>query len=408
MMDNENKEGPLAGVRILDLTAVIMGPFATHILADLGADVLKVETPEGDSFREYQPHRNPGMNGSFLNLNRNKRSVCLDLKFPECRAALDALIKTADVLVHNMRPAISEKLGVTYERARALNPDIIYCAAFGFGSDGPYRDKPAYDDLIEAGSGIAALYGEIHGEPAYVPTVLYDKLAGQAIAYAVLAALFQRASGGGGQAIEVPMFETSIEFNLVEHMAGLAFEPPMGRPGFTRILKRERKPYRTKDGYACILPYSNKNWRDFYEFTGRNEFGNDERFKRLSDRVLHIEILYKMLEEEALKRTTNEWVEFCDRVGIPCMPVLELQDLPQDPHVKAVGLFSVADHPSEGRYLTVRRPVSFSKAPFRINRHAPRLGEHTVEVLREAGFSPEQINRILTIARPVYEGLSVE
>jgi len=182
----------------------------------------------------------------------------------------------------------------------------------------------------------------------------------------------------------------------------------MGRPGFTRILKRERKPYRTKDGYACILPYSNKNWRDFYEFTGHNEFENDERFKRLSDRVLHIEILYKMLEEEARKRTTGEWVEFCDRVGIPCMPVLELQDLPKDPHVKAVGLFNLADHPTEGRYLTVRSPVSFSNAPFCITRHAPRHGEHTTEVLREAGLSSEQIDRILTIARPVYEGLPVE
>lgn len=407
-MNDQPKRGPLAGLRILDLTSVIMGPFATHILADLGADVIKIESPDGDSFRGYQPLRNPGMGGSFLNLNRNKRSVCLDLKSSECRAALDLLTKTADVFLHNMRPAVSERLGLSYERVRALNPEIVYCAAFGFGSQGPYRDKPAYDDLIEAGSGIAALYAEVHGEPAYVPTVICDKLAGQAIAYAVLAALFQRASGGGGQAIEVPMFETSIEFNLVEHMAGFAFEPPLGPPGFQRVLKRERKPYRTKDGFACILPYSDKNWQDFYEFTGRDEFENDERFKRLPDRVMHIVTLYKMVEEEAPKRSTHEWVEFCDRVGIPCMPVMTLQDLPQDPHVKAVGLFSLADHPSEGRYLSVRRPVAFSKAPFQIIRHAPRHGEHTIEVLKEAGLSSEQVNQILGIIATVGERLPVE
>jgi len=388
-------DGPLTGIRILDLTSVIMGPFATHILADLGADVIKIESPEGDSVRHYQPARHPGMSGQFLNMHRNKRSVVLDLKQDAARTALNRLLETADVFVHNLRPKTIERLGYGYEAVRAIKPDIVYCGAYGFSAKGPYGDKAAYDDLIQAGSGVAALIGEVHGEPAYVPTVICDKLAGQAIAYAVLAALFQRSRGGGGQAIEVPMLETTVEFNLVEHMSGFGFEPPLSRPGFPRLMDRSRKPYRTQDGYACILPYSDRNWLDFYAFTGRTEFLDDPRFASLAQRVRHIRVLYGMLEEEAVKRTTAQWVEFCDRVSIPCMPVLGLEDLPADPHLQAVGLFGVAEHPSEGKYRSVRRPVDFSAAPFRIRRHAPRLGEHTAEVLAESGLSDPEIARLV-------------
>jgi len=394
--------GPLSGIRVLDLTSVIMGPFATHILADLGADVIKVESPEGDSVRHHEPLRHAGMSGSFLNLHRNKRGIALDLKRAECRLALNRLIETADVFVHSLRRKSIERLGYGYEQVRSLNADIVYCGAFGFGSAGPYGDKPAYDDAIQAGSGMAALHGQVHGEPAYVPTVVCDKLSGQAVAYAILAALFQRERGGGGQAIEVPMLETSIEFNLVEHMGGSAFLPPLAEPGYTRLLSTGRKPFRTRDGYACILPYSDRNWQDFYDFTGRTAFKDDPRFRRLTDRVEHIAVLYEMLQEEAPKRTTAQWVAFCDRVSIPCMPVLSLTDLPDDPHVKAVGLFGEAEHPTEGRYRTVRNPVSFSAAPFRIRRHAPRLGEHTAEVLAEAGLSEAEIQAVVgTQATPV-------
>jgi crotonobetainyl-CoA:carnitine CoA-transferase CaiB-like acyl-CoA transferase len=393
-------DGPLTGVRVLDLTSVIMGPFATHVLADMGADVIKIEAPEGDSLRHYEPQRHPGMAGNILNLHRNKRSIVLDLKREACRRALDRLIGSADVFVHNLRPKAIAGLGYTYERVRALAPDIVYCGAYGFGARGPYRDKAAYDDLIQAGSGIAALYGEVHGEPAYVPTVICDKLAGQAIAYAILAALFQRANGGGGQAVEVPMFETTIELTLAEHMFGFAFVPPLSPPGFKRLMSRARKPYRTLDGYACILPYSDRNWQDFYAYTGRTEFADDPRFQRLSDRVHNIDLLYSTVEEEAAKRPTAEWVAFCDRVSIPCMPVLSLAELPDDPHVRAVQLFGEADHPSEGRYRTVRSPVSFGTAPFRIRRHAPRLGEHTQEVLAEAGLTQGEIDAAL--GRPTH------
>jgi len=388
-------DGPLGGIRILDLTSVIMGPFATHVLADLGADVIKVESPQGDSLRHHEPHRHPAMSGSFLNLHRNKRSIVLDLKRAECRSALNRLIETADVFVHSLRLKTIERLGYGYEQVRALKPDIVYCGACGFGSQGPYGDKPAYDDAIQAGSGMSALHAQVYGEPAYVPTVVCDKLSGQAVAYAILAALFQRARGGGGQAIEVPMLETSIEFNLAEHMGGSAFVPPLGQPGYTRLLSKRRKPYRTRDGYACILPYSDRNWQDFYDFTGRTEFKDDPRFRRLTDRVQNIAILYEMIQDEAPKRTNAQWVAFCDRVSIPCMPVLSLAELPEDPHVKAVGLFGTAEHPSEGRYRTVRNPVSFSAAPFRIRRHAPRLGEHTAEVLAEAGLSGQEIQAVV-------------
>ena len=378
--------GPLAGVRIVDLTNVIMGPFATHILADMGADVIKVESPEGDSFRNYHPNRHSGMAGGFLHLHRNKRSVVFDLKTPAGRTALDRLIDTADVFLHALRPKAIARLGYDEAAVRARKPDIIYCGAYGFGADGPYGDKAAYDDLIQAGAGLAALHVPAHGEPAYMPTVVCDKLAGQAIAYAILAALFHRERTGIGQAIEVPMFETTVEFAFIEHLGGFGFLPPLGKPGFRRVLDKFRKPYRTTDGYACILPYSDRNWQDFFDFTGRTEFKDDPRYTRLAERVLHIEILYAAVESEAALRSTAEWVAFCDRVSIPCMPVLALEDLPDDPHLQAVGFFGTAQHPTEGEIRTLRSPVSFSETPSVLRRHAPNLGEHTAEILAELGL----------------------
>lgn len=386
-MGSDAMGGLLTGVRVIDLTNVIMGPFATHILADMGADVIKVESAEGDSFRNYHPNRHPKMSGSFLHLNRNKRSVVLDLKTDAGREALDRLIDSADVFLHAMRPKAITKLGYDQKAVRARKPGIIYCGAYGFGADGPYGDKAAYDDLIQAGSGLAALHIPARGEPAYMPTVLCDKLAGQAIAYSILAALFHRERTGIGQAIEVPMFETTVEFAFIEHLGGFGFIPSLGKPGFRRVLDKFRKPYRTEDGYACILPYSDRNWQDFFDFTGRIEFKDDMRFKRLADRVQHIEVLYAAVEVEAALRPTAEWVIFCDRVSIPCMPVLAQEDLADDPHLRAVGFFGTAQHPTEGEIRTLRAPVTFSETPSQMRRHAPSLGEHTEEVLRELGLA---------------------
>lgn len=385
-MDTTPTDGPLGGIRVIDLTNVIMGPFATHIMADLGADVIKIESEEGDSFRTYRPNRHEGMAGGFLHLNRNKRSVMLDLKHPSGIDALRKLIATADVFVHSLRPKAIDKLGLGYQAIRAVKPDIIYCGAYGFSEKGPYRDKAAYDDIIQAGSGLAALHMVARGEPAFMPTVLCDKLSGQAIAYSVMAALFQRERGGGGQAIEVPMFETTAEFAYIEHLLGFAFEPSLGNPGYARVVSPRRKPFRTGDGYMCILPYSDRNWRDFFDFVGRPEMKSDPRFFPLVERVAHLETLYEIIEQDAPRHSTSAWVSFCDNVSIPCMPVLGLADLPDDEHMKAVGMFSRAEHPSEGAYKSIRAPVSFSSSPFRVRRHAPRLGEHTAELLAEIGM----------------------
>lgn len=374
---------PLEGIRILDLTSVIMGPLATRILGDLGADVIKIEPPEGEMLRSAEGARISPM---MLNLYRNKRSVVLDLKAAEGRRALEALIPTADVFVHNLRPKVMERLGFTYAAVEALNPSIIYCAACGFGSDGPYAEKPAYDDLIQAASGFASTAVPLTGEPAYAPAIICDKLAAQAIAQTVLAALLHRERGAGGQAIEVPMFETAIDFNLVEGFGGRVYEPPRGPPGYARLQTRERRPFRTADGYACILPYSARNWCDFLDFIGRSEW--KDRVGSAEARLSNIEGLYGVIREAAVKRSTAEWLAFCDGADIPCMPVLDLGELAEDPHVETVGLMEITDHPTEGAYRALRPPVRFSAAPYRLRRHAPALGAHTQEVLAEVGMAP--------------------
>jgi crotonobetainyl-CoA:carnitine CoA-transferase CaiB-like acyl-CoA transferase len=387
--------GPLQGVRIIDITTVVLGPYATRILADLGADVVKVETLEGDQTRHYQPLRHAGMAGYFLNLNRNKRSVALDLKSPAGLQALKALLKGANAFVHNMRQQAIERLGLGYDAVRELNPDIVYCAAVGFGSAGPYAGKAAYDDVIQAGSGLASLHARVTGTPSFVPTVLCDKVTGQTVAYAVLAGLYQQARGGGGQAIEVPMLETAAEFVLVEHLHAATFEPPLGDYGFGRVLSRYRKPLRTADGYMCILPYSDRNWSDFFEFTGRREYADDPRFAALAERVQHIDVLYALVEQEAPERSNAEWQAFCDRVSIPCMPVRRLEELEQDEHLRAVGLFRREEHPTEGAYRVVRSPVQFSGAPFTLRHHAPQLGQDTLALLQEAGYAEEDARALV-------------
>ncbi|MGH7023311.1 MAG: CaiB/BaiF CoA transferase family protein [Caulobacteraceae bacterium] len=372
------------GIRILDLSSVVMGPFATRILGDMGADVIKIEPPEGDMLR---PTGGARLSPVMMNLYRNKRSVVLDLKRPAGKAALEALIGTADVLVHNLRPQVMERLGFTYEAVRAIKPDIIYCTATGFGSDGPYREKPAYDDLIQAASGYAAASLPLTGEPAYAPAVVCDKLVGQAIAYAILGGLLQRARGGGGQQIEVPMFEVAIDFNLVEGLGGAVYTPSRGPTGWPRLKTLERRPFRTADGFACILPYSTKNWFDFLDEVGRGDW--KERYADPGERTAAIDTLYAMIREEAPKRTTAEWIAFCDEANIPCMPVLTVEQMADDPHIRAVDLMPIREHPSEGPYYALRQPIRFGAAPYRLRRHAPSFGEHTAEVLAEVGLVPE-------------------
>lgn len=387
--------GPLTGVRIIDLTTVVLGPLASRILADFGAEVVKVETMDGDSTRNYDPLRNKGMSGVFMTLNRNKRSIAVDLRTEDGRSALRGLIRTADVFMHNMRPGAIDRLGFNYAAVSVLKPDIVYCGAYGFGAAGPYRDKPAYDDLIQASAGLASLVAKRSGEPDYIPTVICDKLSAQAMAYSILAALFQKASGGGGQAVEVPMFETSVDFFSAEHMSGAAFVPPLGPMGSKRVMIPERRPFRTADGYACILPYSDRNWIDFFEFIGRPELGDVPRYQRLAVRFNYIDELYIVLAEAAPAHTTAEWVEFCDRVSIPCMPVIDIEEMDQDPHIRAVGLFREAEHPTEGTYRYLRSPITFSASEFELRRHAPRHGEQSRELLAEVGVPADEIERLI-------------
>lgn len=371
-----------------------MGPYGTRILADMGADVVKVEPPEGDTFRNYGPLRHAGMNGSVLNLHRNKRSIELDLKDEGALKALQQLMLGADALVHNLRPSAAARLGLDWDSVSRVNPRLVLCAARGFSQAGPYGAKAAYDDLMQAGSGFTSLNGQLLGEPAYAPTAWCDKIAGQAIAYAVLGALLHRERGGGGQEVEVPMFEVAIDFMLVEHFGAAAFEPPLGPAGFKRQLSRNRKPYRTRDGWACILPYSDRNWKDFFAFIGQAELGEDPRYQTLVERVNHIDGLYALITEHAPRHSTQEWIDFCDRVSIPCMPVLKLEQLKDDPHVVATGFMPVSEHPSEGAYREVRSPLRFGTTPYALRRHAPRLGEHTAEVLREAGLPESEVARL--------------
>ncbi len=399
MSRTSTSTGPLSGIRILDLTTVIMGPYGTRILADMGADVIKIEGPEGDSFRAYGPARHAGMGGSVLNLHRNKRSVRLDLKDEGGRKALTRLIEGADVLVHNLRPPAAARLGLDWACVEQVNPKMVLCAARGFSKTGPYGDKAAYDDLMQAGSGFAALSEQLYGEPRYAPTAWCDKIAGQAIAYAVLGALVHRERGGAGQEVEVPMFETAIDFMLAEHFGAAAFEPPLGKAGFPRQLSPNRKPYRTSDGWACILPYSTRNWDDFFVFIGQPELSGDARYADIAQRVKHIDSLYRMIEEHAPRFTTQQWVDFCDRVSIPCMPVLTLDALKDDPHVVATGFMDVAEHPTEGAYRHVRSPLRFAATPYELRHHAPRPGEHTAEVLREAGLSDAEVDRLAAAAK---------
>ena len=383
--------GPLDGVRILDCTTVVLGPWAAQQLGDLGADVIKIEPPEGDTTRQLGPARNPGMAAFYLGCNRSKRSIVLDLKQEAGRKALFKLAETADVLMHNYRPDPARRLGVEYEAFRAVNPGLVYVGTYGFRASGPYGDKPAYDDIIQAASGLASLQASIVGEPRYVPTIVADKSSSMTVLAAVLAALYHKARTGEGQEVEVPMFESMAAWVMVEHLYGETFAPPRETIGYKRILNPNRRPFKTKDGYLAILPYTDQNWRDFFTLAGRQDLLDDPRYKTLATRLRHIEILYNELATIALTRTNAEWLAELDRRNIPAMSVNTLQSLLHDPHLEAVGFWQMVEHPTEGTMRLPGLPATYSKTPGAIRRLPPRLGEHSEEILREAGLSADEI-----------------
>jgi crotonobetainyl-CoA:carnitine CoA-transferase CaiB-like acyl-CoA transferase len=383
--------GPLSGVRVIDLTAVVMGPYATQILGDMGADVIKVESPEGDITRYVTPFRNRGMSAAFLNLNRNKRGIALDLKREDERHALIDLLRCADVFVTTVRPQALRRLGLDYESLRERNPRLIYCGAYGFSESGPYAGRPAFDDIIQAMSGMASLQGENDPKgPRYVNAIFADKTVGCVIAYAVAMALYERERSGRGQAIEVPMFETMVSFNLVEHLAGETYYPACESMGYERVLSEYRKPYRTKDGFIGLLPYTAEQWSRFFEAAGKPEMAADQRVTDPALRSQKINELYELLAEIISERTTAEWVELLRAADLPITPVLAPEDLLDDEHLKAIGFFQRAVHPSEGEVRTIGIPVRFSRTPGAVRRLAPLLDEHREEILLETAESQHQ------------------
>jgi crotonobetainyl-CoA:carnitine CoA-transferase CaiB-like acyl-CoA transferase len=392
----EDGTGPLQGVRIVDLTSMGMGPYATQILADLGADVIKVESPDGDAVRRVAPMRHPGMGAGFLTLNRNKRSAVLDLKQPDGLAAFIELLKGADVLVYNVRPAAMARLGLDYDSVAAVNPQLVYCGLYGFGQDGPYGEKPAYDDMIQGLSALPSLFAQAgEGPPRYVPMAIADQAVGLVGVYAVMGGLLARQRTGRGQAVDVPMFENMAQFVMTLHTGGATFDPPVGPTGFQRHLAPERRPFATADGFICMLLYTDMQWRRFFELIGRPELRDDARFAGVTERGRNVGPLYAMAAEAFAARTTAEWMPLLEAADIPAMPLHTLDSLLEDPHLAEVGFFEWVDHPTEGRIRTMAVPTRWSDTPTRVRRQAPGLGEHSVEVLREAGLSAERIEQLL-------------
>jgi crotonobetainyl-CoA:carnitine CoA-transferase CaiB-like acyl-CoA transferase len=388
--------GPLEGIRVLDLTTVVMGPFATQILGDFGADVIKVEPPEGDVIRNAWPFRNPGMGTIFLNTNRNKRSIVLDLKKPAALEAFLLLVENTDVLVYNVRPQAMARLKLSYEEVKKKNPKIIYVGCFGYSQRGPNAAKAAYDDMIQGAAGIPYLLKKQGAaEPRYAPMIVADRSVGQQVASAVSAALYYREKTGKGQRIDVPMYEHLLQMILGDHLGGYTFDPPHGPPGYIRILSPDRRPYETKDGYVCALIYNDKQWKGFFGAIGKPEMLADPLFSTHEVRSKNYDKAYAMVAEELKKRTTAEWVEAFERADIPVQRMNSLEDIVADPHLGAIGYLKTVEHPSEGRIKSLAVPSEWSESVPEYRRHAPRLGEHTREVLREAGYSDEKIESLI-------------
>lgn len=363
--------GPLDGIKIVDLTTVIAGPYATQTLGDMGADVLKVEPPGGDIMRAPGPARSPGMGAAFLNCNRNKHSIALDMKSPEDLAHLRALIAHADIFIHNMRMEAARRYGLDPETLLAGHPRLIYCAIVGFGQDGPYRDRPAYDDVIQAASGWAALAERSGDAPAYAPTIVADKTTALFAVGAINAALYHRAVTGEGQAIEVPMFEAMVSFLAVEHLGGRSFAPALGPSGYSRVLSRHRRPYRTADGFIAVMPYTAAHWHALFQAAGREDWAAEPALSDGAARAAMIDTLYERLAECLLHRPSAEWLAILDRIDVPCSAINTLDDLLDDPHLKATGFFETVEHPTEGRLVTTKPPIRFSRTPCAITKQAP-------------------------------------
>ncbi len=388
---------PMSGYKVIDMATVLMGPLATQIFGDYGADVIKVEPPEGDVMRHAGAKRSHAMGSMYLTTGRNKRSVVLDIKKPEGKKALLRLCETADVFIHNVRPEAMRRAGLDYESIRAVNPSIVYVSLVGFGEGGRYANRPAFDDIIQAASGVCSLFQRSgHEEPPFIPWNVADRMTGITAAHATLAALLLRTHTGQGQAVEVPMFETVTQMVLGDHMGGMAFVPQAGESGYARLLTPGRKPYKTLDGHFVITPYTDNQFGALLGAIGREvEMKTNPILRDPQTRQLHWPEIYELLAGVMVTKTNAEWLEICTQNGVPCTPVRTLEDLVGDPHLNDVGMFCESNHPTEGRIRELRPSTRWSNADVSIRKHAPFIGEHSVEVLREAGLDEETISSMI-------------
>lgn len=372
----------LKGVRIVDLSTVVLGPYATQLLADMGAEVIKVEPPEGDVFRGARPGRPGGDGAGFLNCNRNKRSIALDLSTPDDMSVFHRLVESADVMVHNLRPASARKLGIDYAAMSALNRTLVYCAARGYG-EGPYGDEPAYDDCIQAAAGMAWLNADENGEPRFVRTILCDKVAGLHLAFAIASAIASRASTGKGCHIETPMFEAMASFLLVEQLSGQTFVPSLPDRGYARLNAEGRRPYRSADGYVAIMPYTGAHWRRFLRLIGEDKLAAAGWLADSEARSSRIEMLYDIILKVAPSRTTADWLSTLRSLDIPCAAVNRLEDLPTEPHMVESGYFRSMTHPKEGELLYAGSPFRSDTAEHTPDQPAPVLDADRAAILAE-------------------------
>ncbi|WP_128932016.1 CaiB/BaiF CoA transferase family protein [Bradyrhizobium zhanjiangense] len=384
--------GPLAGIKIVDMTSVLMGPFATQTLGDYGADVIKVEAIEGDITRQIGPMRHPGMGPLFLNANRSKRSISLNLKSDAGRDVLLRLAEKADVLIYNVRSQAMARLRLAYEDVAAINPRIVYAGLFGFGQDGPYAAKPAYDDLLQGSSGLSHLLACVgDGKPRYVPTALADRVVGLSAVGAILASLLHSGRTGRGQRLDVPMFETMAGFVLSDHLGGLTYEPPLDKGGYARQMSPDRRPYQTKDGFISVIVYNDKQWNSFFEATGRDDLRANPKFATFAARLTHVDELYAELGRIFLTRTTAQWLRLLVDADIPVMMVHDFESILEDEHLAHTNFFALKEHPSEGTIRSMRVAAQWTDTVAETERLAPRLSEHASEILREAGYSSAEI-----------------
>ena len=394
-MAEKKLKRPLEGIRVLEIASMIFGPVAGQYLGDMGAEVIKLEPPEGDLTRSIGPRRSKLMGSFFLTCNRSKRSIVVDLKRAEGREILQRLIAKTDVLLHSLRTPAADKLGLDYKTLAQLNPGLVYCHVLGYGDEGLYAGRPAYDDIIQAASGLAMLQTVVGGIPRYVPSTIADKISGVHAAYAIVLALMHKMRTGEGQQVDVAMFETMAAFNMLEHQWGYAFEPPLGKMGYEPVSSAARRPYRTLDGYLSLLPYSDSHWRRFFELADEPQIMDDARFSTFAARQKHFREVWDEIERQVGRKTNAEWLRLLTPEDIPFSPVNSLEDLPNDPHLKSVDFWSREEHPTEGTLLIPRNPLRMSASPPEITRLPPVLGEHSAEILREYQYDDATAGRLL-------------